>query len=89
MSELKDFIATAKKVLNEDAGSEGLVYRVTFKNKPAAIDNKALKLDEGKQTDKGHEVKVTWSYPRDYGFALSSLKKFFPNNPVVKMELVY
>ena len=84
-----EFIKLAKQILNEDAGSEGMVYKVCAKSGLSALENEVLKIDEVKSENGATVAKVTFSYPHDYGFALNAIKENLENIDVISLSLVY
>lgn len=81
---LKEYIARAKRILKEDAGSEGLCYLLKFKGTLPEADF----VVEDKQTEDGVQVaKIKFAYPKDCGFALQALKDL--GIEIVGLELLY
>ena len=76
----KDFLTKAKMVLKEDAGSEGMSYKVKFKGELKGAD---FVIDE----QKDGEAIISFPVPKDYGFALQHLKD--SGVEVIKLELLY
>lgn len=81
---LKEYIARAKKILKEDAGSEGLCYLVKFKGTLPEAD---FTVEEKETVDGVQCAKIKFVYPKDYGFALQALKDL--GVEVVALELLY
>lgn len=76
-----EFIEKAKKILKEDAGSEGLSYLVEYKGTlPESEDFTIENKEEGK-------AKITFNYPKDFGLALQCLKD--QGVEVIKLELLF
>ena len=76
----KDLKAKAKSILREDAGCEGLAYSLEYTGE--------LKEEGFKVEDKADgKAKIVFDIPRDYGFALQTLKDLGIN--VVALELLY
>jgi inorganic pyrophosphatase len=86
---IPDYIKLVKKILNEDAGSEGLVYIVEAKSGLNAVENELLKIEEVKAENGIKSGKVTFAYPHDYGFALSTIQETLNGIDVVALKLVY
>lgn len=86
---IPEYIAKAKQVLKEDAGSEGMQYIVEAKSGLKAIDNEILKIEEVKTENGITSGKITFGYPHDYGFALTTLKEHLENLDLVALRLVY
>ena len=86
---IPEYIAKAKKVLKEDAGSEGMQYIVEAKSGLKALDNEVLKIEEVKSENGVTTGKVIFTYPHDYGFALSTLKEHLEGLDLVALKLVY
>ena len=84
-----EYLKLAKKVLNEDAGSEGLVYQVSARSGLKAIDNDMLKINEIKSEDGISTAVVEFAYPQDYGFALSTIKENLEGIEIVSLSLIY
>lgn len=76
-----DFIKKAKITLREDAGSEGYSYKLKFKGNLPECD--CFKVEK-KEAD---EATIIFAYPRDYGFALQTLKDC--GIEIVGLELLY
>lgn len=77
---LKEYIAKAKRILKEDAGSEGTCFLVKHEGE---LKEDGFKVEE--KTDKG--TKIRFDYPHDYGFALQVLKDQGIN--VTGLELLF
>ena len=86
---IPEYIKLAKKVLNEDAGSEGLVYMVEAKSGLNAIENDLVKIDEVKTENGVTSAKASFVYPHDYGFALQVIKELLENIDITSLSLVY
>lgn len=86
---ISDYIKEAKKVLNEDAGSEGMVYCVEAKSGLSATENEQLKISEVKSENGVHCANVEFVFPHDYGFALNAIKEALPNIEIIALKLVY
>lgn len=84
-----EYIKLAKKILNEDAGSEGMVYQVEAKSGLKAIEDKLVKIDEVKTENGVTVAKATFTYPQDYGFALQTIKNLLEGIDIVALKLVY
>lgn len=76
-----EFLAKARTILTEDAGSEGLTYIVKYEGK--------LEEAEGLQVEKIEEgqAKLTFDYPHDYGFCVNLLKDM--GVKVLGLELLF
>ena len=81
---LKEYIARAKRILKEDAGSEGLCYCVKFKG---TLKEEGFTVEEKSTEDGVQCAKIKFAYPRDYGFALQTLKDL--GIEVVGLELLF
>lgn len=68
------------KPLKEDAGSEGLSYRVKFNG---TLPEEGLKI---KETKDGFTT-IEFDYPHDFGFAMQALKDL--GVEVVSLELLF
>lgn len=84
-----EYIKLAKKVLNEDAGSEGMQYIVEAKSGLAALENETLIIDEVKQENGLTSARVRFTFPHDYGFALNKIKENLENIDITSLKLVY
>lgn len=75
-----EFLAKARMLLTEDAGSEGTAFLVKFKGE--------LKEEGFKVEDKANgQAKIIFDYPHDYGFALNTLKDL--GVEVIGLELLF
>lgn len=79
-----EFLEKARPILNkvkmtEDAGAEGLQYFVKY---TGDLKEEGLKIDE--KVDGG--AKITFDYPRDFGFAMQTLKDM--GVEVISLELI-
>lgn len=86
---IEDFIGKAKRILKEDAGSEGMVYKLTTKNSVTAIKNDILTIDDVHKDNGNTVCRITFTYPRDYGFAMNTLKAHLGDIDVARLELLY
>lgn len=86
---IPEYVKLAKKVLNEDAGSEGMVYLIEAKNGLKVLDNELVKIDEVVTKDGITTGKATFSYPQDYGFAVQTIKELLEGIEIVSLKLVY
>lgn len=77
---LNEFLEKAQKILNEDAGSEGLAYRLKY---TGALKEEGFKVEK-KEDD---AVIIRFDVPHDYGFALNTLKDL--GIEVVGLELLF
>lgn len=84
-----EFVKLARKVLNEDAGSEGMVYKVHASTGLRAIENETFKIDEVANENGVTTGKVTFAYPHDYGFALNTIKENLEGINIVGLTLIY
>jgi len=75
-----EFLERAKMILKEDAGSEGMCYLLKYKG---ALKEEGFKVEE-KEDGK---AKIVFDMPRDYGFALQTLKDL--GIEVIGLELLY
>lgn len=82
--DLKEYIAKAKRVLREDAGSEGLCYLLKFKG---SLKEEGFKVEEKSIEDGVKCAKIRFDFPRDYGFALQTLKDL--DVEVIGLELLF
>jgi hypothetical protein len=62
-----EFLAKAKMVLKEHAGSEGFAYLLKYKGELKEEGFKVEDKEDGK-------AKIVFDIPHDYGFALQTLK---------------
>ena len=86
---IKEYLKLAKKVLKEDAGSEGLQYLVEAKSGLTKLENEVLTIDEVKEANGLTSARVTFAYPHDYGFALNAIKENLENIEITSLSLVY
>ena len=75
-----EFLKQAKQVFREDAGSEGLAYIVKYKGE---LKEEGFKVEDKKDG----EAKIVFEYPRDFGFALETLKALGVD--VIELKLLY
>lgn len=87
--DIKEYIQRAKTVINEDSGSEGMKYIVTFAESVDETDNDIFKLSEKTQVDGGYQYVLEFAFPHDYGFATNTLKAELNDPTIVNMQLVY
>jgi GTP cyclohydrolase II len=81
---LQDYIAKAKRILREDAGSEGFLYLLKYKGE---LKEEGFVVEE-KTTDKEDKcAKIRFEYPRDCGLAAQELKDL--GIEVVSLEILY
>lgn len=77
---LHDYIAKAKRILKEDAGSEGFCYLLKYngelKEGPFTVEEK---------TEEG--AKIRFDYPRDCGLAAQELKDL--GIDVINLQLLF
>lgn len=76
-----EFLAKARTILKEDAGSEGLAYVVKYEGKLEEAEG--LHVEE---IGKG-QAKLTFDYPHDYGFTVNLLKD--TGVKVLALELLF
>lgn len=86
---IADFIARAKRILNEGAGSEGFVYILRCGKRLSAVDNDILKVTDITTEDGTTKARIEFKVNRDYGYALNSLKAVLGDIDVKSLELVY
>jgi hypothetical protein len=86
---IKEYIQLAKKVLNEDAGSEGMMYQIAAKSGLKALETDIVKVYDLKSENGVTTANVSFAYPHDYGFALDTLKNLFENLDLVSLSLIY
>lgn len=86
---LADYIAKAKRILKEDAGSEGMVYLLSVKGNLAPVDNEILKITEIEHKEGLACGRVEFTFARDYGFALNSIKAVLGDIDIATLELIY
>ena len=86
---IQDFLKEARRVLNEDAGSEGLTYTVKASAGLKALDNDELVIEDVHQEDGETVATVKFRYPHDYGFALMTLKQQLEDLNITSLALVY
>lgn len=82
---LKDYIAKAKKVLKEDAGSEGFCYCLKYKG--TLPEDPCFTIEEKETKDGVQCAKIKFAYPKDYGFALQVLKD--KGVDIIGLELLF
>lgn len=70
---LQQYIKRAKRILTEDAGSEGMKYKVYAKSGLKAVKNEAYEIKEVTNENGEQCAFVEFVYPHDYGFALNKL----------------
>lgn len=86
---IPEYVKLAKKVLNEDAGSEGMMYQVKAKSGLKSVDTGVIKIADVK-TEEGVSVgNASFAYPHDYGFALNAIKEALPDIEIIALNLVY
>ena len=76
-----DLISKGRRVLKEDAGSEGFAYIVKFKGELKETDD--FKVEDKKDG----QAKVCFSYPCDCGLAAQKLKDLGVD--VISLELIF
>ena len=76
-----EFLAKAKIILKEDAGSEGFSYIVKFRGK---LPQKEGMIIEEKSEG---QAKILFTVPKDYGLALQELKDLGVD--VIGLELLF
>ncbi len=93
---LSEYILKAQKVLVDDiellqehAGSEGLSYILKTPKELTLISNNILTLSDLRKEDELNVVRINFSYPRDYGFALNSIKAVFGELEIASLELLF
>lgn len=84
-----EYIKLAKRILNEDAGSEGMVYEVEAKSGLKAIENEIVAIDEVKSQNGITVARAQFAYPHDYGFALNAIKQLLEGIEITALKLVY
>lgn len=75
-----EILKLGRQIFNEDAGSEGSAYIVTYKGE---LKEEGFKVEDKKDG----EAKILFDYPRDYGFAMETLRTL--GVEVIKLELLY
>lgn len=86
---IQEYIKYATKVLNEDAGSEGMQYKVVARKGLKSFENEVLTIDEVKQENGETSARVTFSFPHDYGYALSVITENLQDIEIVSLSLTY
>ena len=86
---IQEYLKLAKRVLKEDAGSEGMQYMVEAKSGLTKLENDLLTIDEVKTVNGVTSARVTFAYPHDYGFALNAIKENLKNVEITSLSLVY
>lgn len=86
---IPEYIQLAKKVLNEDAGSEGMVYLVEAKSGLKAVENDIVKVTDVKTDNGVTSAKANFAFPQDYGFALNTIKELLEGIDIIALKLVY
>ena len=86
---IQEYISYAKRVLNEDAGSEGMVYQVRAKAGLKPVETKSLVINEVVEQNGELVADVNFVYPHDYGFAVSMIKEALEDIELVAVTLVY
>lgn len=85
---LSQYIKRAKSILNEHAGSEGFKYFVFAKSGLKAMKNENYEISEVVSENGVQKATVDFSYPRDYGFALNTLKEDLKVE-ITGLQLIY
>ena len=75
-----EFLKQAKQVFKEDAGSEGSAYIVKYNGE---LKENGFKVENKKDG----EAKIIFEFPKDYGFALETLKAL--GIEVISLALLY
>ena len=86
---IPEYVKLAKKILNEDAGSEGMVYQIKAKSGLKTVDTDILKINDVKNEGDIFVGTATFTYPHDYGFALNTINENLPDIEIVALNLVY
>ena len=86
---IPEFVKLAKKVLNEDAGSEGMEYQIEAKSGLKEIENEQVKIVDVITKDGVTSARLLFSYPQDYGFAVNTIKNLLPELELIALKLVY
>lgn len=86
---ISQFITNARKVLNEDAGSEGFLYKITSKNAIKEVKTEEYEITESKKDGDVYTAQVAFTYPHDYGFAIQTLKEAVEGLDIQGMQLIY
>lgn len=86
---IQEYINYAKRVLNEDAGSEGMVYQVKAKSGLNEIANDVLVIEKIETENGEMTAEVKFAYPHDYGFAVSAIKNALTDIEIISVTLVY
>ena len=86
---LSDFIARCKKILNEDAGSEGMVFTLRSASPVKAVETDTVKISDVRKENGETIARVEFTFPRDCGFAANTLKAIYGDIEINSLELVY
>lgn len=86
---IPQFIKKATAILNEDAGSEGMLYKVTSKKEIKETKNDNFEIKEVKKDGDLYEAHVEFAYPHDYGFAYQTIKEAIEDLEIQAMQLIY
>ena len=86
---IKDYIAYAKKVLNEDAGSEGMMYTVKALSGLKNYEDGTVTIDDVKAVNGEQSARVRFSFPHDWGYASKVVKQVLGDIDIISLELVY
>lgn len=87
--DIKQFIKYARKVLNEDAGSEGMQYKITAKSGLKSYKDDVLSIEDLVTEDGITSATISFTYPHDYGFAINTIKEVLQDIEIVSLSLVY
>ena len=86
---IKEYIKYAKKVLKEDAGSEGMEYKIKAKSGLKAYKDDIMTIDEVVSENGETVARAKFTYPLDYGFALSTITEALEGIEITSLSLVY
>ena len=84
-----EYVRLAKRILKEDAGSEGMQYKVCAKSGLKAIETNVMKINEVRSENGVSVANVNFAYPHDYGFALNTIKENLEGIEIISLSLVY
>ena len=86
---IPDYIKLAKRVLHEDAGSEGMMYKLVAKTSIRPVETDLFTITEVEKEDDMNTAIVRFTYPRDYGYALNTIREAFEDIDITSLSLVY
>ena len=85
---IPQYLKRAKMILDEHAGSEGMKYKVFAKSGLKAVKNENYEISEVGTENGSATAIVEFTYPRDWGFAINTLKEDL-GVEILGMQLIY